>query len=522
MSEINIECPDCKKRFLVSPELMGKTAECSHCDAAFVVSQANVKPHPQRHKPLRGNKEFKSFTRSTPDLVKNEAPSARSTAYHRQVDVSAVMPLGPIRVLSILAGVTIAGLVALTFILGSSELGMFNDVGGTQRWVLAGFTALISTLLLVYGFRKYKAVGYPLIFVTVIGLFSLPLIYPERAPDKAVDSQPKMSQLEDKISARQALDLYKRELGYATVQHKIDSSAEPESLVAIALKGVKPVHLDLIKAYLSQSLNSDQRPNEYKGRRIAGVDTTLLIYQRVTMPVEEFAQLMEKFSLDTKIRPELQLIEVAVDVNSLAVSDRAEMLDESKEGFYAANLAELKSIDQSRQLLAIQRLGKSQALRLRADIEQQLLELLQKPNYPHRAEVIQALVNWDTDSKLASAIIASQAIELIADNKEVPLSTLNYCVKHDFENSNAILIYAWKRERVVHEQTLIAVGSRAEDALLPELENLEPILLESAGNVLRNVGTEKSLPALLTLHESSTGAVKKSLKAAIDEISSRR
>ena len=116
----------------------------------------------------------------------------------------------------------------------------------------------------------------------------------------------------------------------------------------------------------------------------------------------------------------------------------------------------------------------------------------------------------------------SHARELIAKQKEVPQSTLDYCVKYDFPQAGDILVYAWKLDRVVHEETLVLAGAKSEAALLPELEKLEPILLESAANVLRKVGSEKSLPTLLTLHESSTGGVKKSLKATIDEIKSRR
>lgn len=521
MSEINIQCPECEKRFLVSPELMGKTSQCRHCDTAFELSPANVKPHPVRHKTRSGNERLNKFTRSTPDFTKNEAPSVRTTAYHRQVDVTAVMPLGPARVLAIFAGVSIAGVIGLVFVLGNGEQGMLTDVGSSRRWVLVGFTALISTLLMVYGFRKYKAVGYGLTLLSVASLLTLPVIYPEKKPTGETHQQVNTLSDTAELSQQQALDLYRRELGYASVQARIDASAEPELLVAIALKGAKPVHLDLIKSYLSQSLGSELRPNEYKGRRIAGVDTTLLIYQRVTLPLAEFAQLMEKFSHNVQIRPELQLIEVAVDLDALTVNNREALSDPSHTSFYEANLAELNSFDRSRQLQAILRLSKSPGLRMRADIEQRLLTLLQQPRYPHREQVIQLLVNWGSVSDSSSEIISQQALDLIAANEEVPLSTIEYCVLNDCEHSVRILLEAWKRERVVHEKTLISVGARIEPALLAELESLEPVQLESAGNVLRHIGSENSLTLLLTLHESSSGSVRKSLKAAIDEIQSR-
>lgn len=519
MSEINIKCPECKEGFSVSSELMGETMECGACDHTFELSDANLKVAPARHYPRSGKKGFESFTRSTPEIKKDEKASVRAVAYHQQVDVSAVMPLGSIRILAIVAGLAIPILVVLIFVLGSGDSGVLSDVPDAKRWVLVGFIVVLSGLLTIYGFRKNRAVGVIVALVFAGALLSLPVVYPD---DVIIMQDDDDVSAEVEVSEEEVLALYKKELGYATIQNKITDADSAERVVAIVLKGVKPVHLDTIKAYLSQSLDSDQYPSEYKERRVHGQLATLLVYTQVNMSIDQLAGYMYKFASDTKVRTDLRIIEIDVDLDTLTVNNASELNDESKPEFYLGNLLELKNIDRSRQLSAIQRIGLADKVSRRSDIEGQLLVLLQEKNYPHRAQIINALVKWAGDDCKSSNLVRAQALELIAKQKEIPQSTLNYCVKYDFPQAGEILVYAWKLDRVVHEETLVLAGAKSEAALLPELENLEPILLESAANVLRKVGTEKSLSTLVALHESSTGVVKKSLKATIDEIKSRR
>jgi hypothetical protein len=103
----------------------------------------------------------------------------------------------------------------------------------------------------------------------------------------------------------------------------------------------------------------------------------------------------------------------------------------------------------------------------------------------------------------------------------IPLSHLNYLIEQKVEGVGDILLYAWIKEPVVHESTLIRSGKLAELALIDMLAELEPIELNSAASVLRKIGTQDALPALLVAYESANGNVKKSLKATIDEIKSR-
>ena len=519
MSEINIECPECRERFLVSPELMGETVECGGCEHNFEVSDQHIKTHPMRHNPRTGSKGLDGFTRSTPEIERDEKASVRTTAYHQQVDVSSVMPLGPMRIFSIAVGLAVSALVILIFVLGGGELGILKDIPNEKRWILAGFIALLTALLVIWGFRKHRALGVVISIISSVTLLMMPVFYPQYEAEIQ-----ERSQNDDvvAISDAEKLEVYKNELGYHSIQDKITKSSDPKQVVAIVLKGAKPVHLETIKTYLSQSLDSVNYPNVYKERRVDGEDIILLVYTRVMIPIEQMARHTEKFGKGTTILEELRIIEVEVDTEALTSNNAAELTDVTHPAFYKANLEELKNIDRSRQLSAIQRLSLCESLSSRADIENQLLVLLQEKNHPHRAEIINTLVKWSGNDGKAAQIIYSQSLELIAKKKKIPQSTLDYCVKYDFPESAEILVYAWKKDRVVHEETLILAGPKAERALLLELEKLEPILLESAANVLRKIGSEKSLQALLTLHESSAGSVKKSLKATIDEIKSRR
>ncbi len=95
----------------------------------------------------------------------------------------------------------------------------------------------------------------------------------------------------------------------------------------------------------------------------------------------------------TKIRKDLQIIEVLANPDTFKNSKSDVLVDESNAKFYKANLEELKHIDQERQLAAIQRLSNTQKFSLRSDIAKQFKVLVALDSFEHKETTVEALIH---------------------------------------------------------------------------------------------------------------------------------
>ena len=523
MSEMKIQCPECKQSFDVPEELMGNPVECGACQHPFELTDEHIDKFSMRYFPGEKANGLEAFSKKTPEMSTEAEVHFRTAAYDQEVDPNAIMPLGPKRLLAIFVGISLMGLVITFFVLGNGELGAMTDITNDKRWVLAGFSAFLGSLLIIFGFRKYRIFGVIFALILAGGVCSMPIIYPEQLSPVALEYDSSLEMNEPtEIDPEAELLAYKLGLGYSTVEAKITEAANPERVIAVALTRVKPAHLDTIKDYLARALKTEEIPRVYPNRQLNGIPCILLVYLNSRLSLEEAAMVIRKFGTVTAIRPKLQIVEVLVDPDTFKNSKSDVLVDESNAKFYQENLEELKHIDQERQLAAIQRLSNTQKFSLRSDIAKQLRALLALDSFEHQAATVEALIHWDRkDQDNASESVVSQARRMAVSKKVIPLTYLNYLIEQKVEGVGDILLYAWMKERVVHESTLIRAGKLAELALIEMLPELEPIELDSAASVLRKIGTPDALPALLLAYESASGDVKKSLKATIDEIKSR-
>jgi len=522
MSDIKIQCPECHESFQVPEDLLGQDVECGTCHHPFTLSDEDIDKLAMRHFPGEKAAGLTAFSKRAPAEISAENVTFETASYDQQVDPNAALPIGPRRLIAIFIGISVMVLLLLLFLLGHGEQGVMADVPDDKRWVLAGFSALVGSLLIIFGFIKYRVAGVILAVVLSVAVCSMPVIYPahESSSNDTFDSS---ENLLDAGSAAEVENLlkYKIDLGYSVVERKIEEAEDPEKVLAIALMRSKPVHVDTIQAYLASALATSEMPRVFLNRELNGLPTTLMVYLDAELSITEAAAKMQKFGSVTKVRPEMRVIEVLVDVDSLSSSHSDVLLAEAGASFYEANLEELKHIDPSRRLDAIRRLAKVDKLYLQADIVGQLLVLLETPRSPHRAELVAALNRWCEGNKKVEGVVVSQARKLAVTGEEVPMSYLNFLVDQRVENSGDILIYAWQKDSVVHEATLVRAGKIAEIVLIEMMPELDPFLLQSAANVLRKSGSKDALPALLIAYESANGDVKKSLKATIDVIESR-
>ena len=222
MSEIKIQCPECKERFDVPEELMGNPVECGACQHPFELSSEHIDKRAMRQFPGDKAKGLEAFSKKTPEMTTESEVHFRTAAYDQEVDPNAIMPTGPKRLLAIFAGVALIGLVILFFVLGNGELGAMTDVTDENRWILAGFSAFVGSLLIIFGFRKYRAFGVVFALLLVAGVCSMPIIYPEPLSPVGLDVDLSLNLEQTKqLDPTAELLAYKLSIGYASVESKI-------------------------------------------------------------------------------------------------------------------------------------------------------------------------------------------------------------------------------------------------------------------------------------------------------------
>lgn len=522
MSEVQIECPKCKEHFIVGPELRGRKVECGGCKHHFDVTDDTFVKGTLRYYPGEKNQDLSGFSKRTPEMQQDAQVDFRTAAYEKQVDPNALMPLGARRLICIFAGVSLILLVIAGFYFGNSETGGMSDVSNDKRWILAIFAAVVGSLLISFGFRKRRIVGILLALILGAAVCYMPVLYPK--PEKPAPEPLNPSEMDLSLetgSMSEDIMEYKQNLGYATVQTKILEVGDPSKVVVMALKKAKPEHIDIIKEYLGRSLNTQEIPHIYAGRKIDGVPTTLLIYMQGHQNIEQFTETAAAFGKVSKVRADLRVIEIDINTAALITTSSSMLTDESDAGFFRANLDELSHIDLKRQQEALLRLAKVKKLGLRADIVARLLDLLKQPNYPYKQEVVTTLISWVIPDDNADQVVIQEARVLIAKKARIPSSYQNYLVSLNVHQIDDILLYIWRRNPSLNESLLVDSGERGESALLSALDSMTNDELRSAASVLRKVGSKDSIPALQKAHDKAQGEIQKSLKAAIDEINSR-
>lgn len=524
MSEVQIKCPECEAEFVVPEELVGFPVECGSCGHPFDLAEGHIIENLKRAYPGEKPGDLSSFNKKTLDPEINRELGFQTVKYDNSVTADDVMPGNVFGKVLVALGMAILLGISVYFISQHRSIS-YGALTQEKLWLLSGFFSLLGSCLILFGVRRFHAVDY-VIAVTIGGVTcSLPLWFPYDGPEVV---KPDQLELLEEVSKEletiedEQTQLYKQSLGYDVVANQLREANTPEEVVAIALLGAKPVHVDVIRKYLGNVVHSESVPRTYKNRTVNGMPATLLVYSDSKTSLKDVVASVAKFGKVVDVREELRVIDVLVNESALTMSDSHILVDDQHPNFHAVNLRELKHIDPERQEAAVHRFIDVSRLRLRADVNQQLLTMLQDPYCEIKEDVVEALKRWDDPKSGVRGEIAKQAREFAVQQKAIPKSYLEFLVEQDVKIIGDIIVYAWMNDRISNESLLLSAGSRAENALLEVFDDLDPSAKRSASIVLRKVGTERSLDVLIPVYQSAEGDLKNSLKATIDEIQSRR
>lgn len=524
--KIKIECSDCGQQFDVDPELVGRLVECGECKYHFRVDDSCIVKQTMRHYPGEKAADLSMFSKRIPAVETSSDVGFRTAAYEQQVDPNDVMPLGAKRLMCIFVGIILVVFVSLLFVFGNDPKkidGLMLDVGNDKRYILCGFTALISSLLLIYGFRKKRVVGVLLSVLFSGGLLALPSIYPEYfSPQSDQELTTPLTTYDEDHDAAKKMLKYKSGIGYGPVETAI-KSAGPEKVLAVVLFDAKGEYLDTVESYLSQGLKNSSIPKVFAGssRHVDDRKVDLILFSSIAVDFEQAAEVCQGFGKVLNKYPELRVIEVEVSSKDLVSHNLSILTDESSIDFYNANYRELSHIDPERQLAAIRRLGAAKEVGRRADVVNMLLRKLADDTYPYKEDIVGTLLKWAKPEDNAGPVVKKVAQKQVEINRSMPQVYLDFLIDHNEPNISNILLYAWKKEPVIGEPYMIRAGKRAEEALVEDLPQMEKKYLKSAASILRKIGTRSSVPVLEACIERADEDSRQAIESAIDAMKTR-
>ena len=172
-----IRCPSCGQRFKVGAELRERTVECGGCEQRFRISDEVIlrsrKFYPGEHAQFSANRYQRV------PIVASVPEGLQTISYTDHADASSFEPVLPQRMI---AGAAAAcGMVLMGFLLffGSTRGGMLDGMSSANRLMMAGFTWVVASVLLIYANPRSRKAG--LLFSLLCGgvLLPLPLIFTE-------------------------------------------------------------------------------------------------------------------------------------------------------------------------------------------------------------------------------------------------------------------------------------------------------------------------------------------------------
>jgi hypothetical protein len=524
-----IRCPGCGQRFKVGVELKERMVECGSCEHRFRVNDEVIVRSKKFYPGENRRRSLDGFSRVPKTMVSGPA-NFQTVQYAAEPAKKAVVePSSPLRL--VLGFSAVAGLliVALMLIFGGSAGGVLYGTVQSKRLMLAGFTALVSGVLLIAANPGARGRAVFAAIALAAGLLSLPFVFTagnqpvgsvtaEEIADGAGASgeEPVREEIEDEFAA------LKKEINYAPMARELERfKSSPGSagrgVAGIWLRGLKEYHRLQVKDYIVRNTGADPdishmypRPPDY-----------LMVVSGVTDDLAELARLCERFGEVKRTIEPLRVIEVMVDNQRFVEGAQDKLSDPQDPAFYELNRRELESIDLERARRAVVRVAAAEPKLYRKDIAARLQELIREGDLSLRAEAGRALLNWGEPGDGAEEVALAAVKEISSGGHEVPEALVKLLV---VRRELAVIPYIddlWSRDFTKWEELYGELGTPIEDLVIARYAKGSVSLRMSAIRLLGRVGGAKSVTVLEESREASVPEVRVLIDRALESIRAR-
>jgi hypothetical protein len=222
-----------------------------------------------------------------------------------------------------------------------------------------------------------------------------------------------------------------------------------------------------------------------------------------------------------------RLIDIQIDLTKFSAPSPEEsrkLNDPSHELFCLSNLDELGDFDLDRVTSAVRRLAtmpEDATMRRKPEITERLVYLLKTELDRKLLDTVgTALKKWGDDPSVVNQV-SEYAVNITDDNDLLERSVVEYLIDYNGKNILSIVDSLWARNPIRWSSHYASLGNKGEDRLLFHVQNSPVELRESALEILRAVGTQKSISVLRALQVEGDDGFDILKQRAIDSILAR-
>ena len=516
-----IRCPLCSQRFKVGEDLRGLTVECGGCEHRFRINDEVIVRGQKFYPGERKDSHLNHFQR-VPLAISPEAGGVGGIQYAEAPDASAFEPVSPQRIIAGAVGVSGMVFMALLLMFGATRGGSLDGMILANRLLMAGFTGLLGTLLLVYANprARFRAGSVGLLLSSALlalpwyfTVGSVPLSDLVSGPAASATPAPSGGESAELVELR-------NQIGTAPLvaeTERLSRDGSTKHAVGLWLRGLSEQNRFLVRDYILRTTGADPQTHYYARDRgdflmvVTGIDQTLA----------EMAKIAGALGSVEQVYPELAVVAVRVNNESLVGGSIEKLTDKTHSAFYDLNKKELESIDLDRVLHAVQRLADAEPKIYRSDIARKLLALLGAPGVSFKGELCRALAVWSEQPGPAGAAALKEAADLLARHKEVPQDIVALIVKEKNPDVIPVLDVLWEQNPTRWESLYGEAGPAAEATLLRRFATTEGMTRQSAVRLLGRVGGAESVPLLEAAATEANSELKVLLAKAVESIRGR-
>ena len=517
-----IRCPTCGQRFKVGEDLRGRTVECGGCERRFKINDEVIVRGQKFYPGERSDGALSRFQR-VPLAMAPDPSGIQSIRYVDPPDPTEFEPVAPQRIIAGAAGVCMMVMVALLLMFGASRGGALDGMTTDKRLLMAGFTGLLGTVMLVYANPRTPVKSGGMGVLLGAGLLALPFFFTEGSvplSELALAKVPPAKKQEETVRGEsESVTRLRALIGTVPLETEIARLAREGSskhAVGLWLKGLREQNRYLVRDYIL---------------RVTGANPPLILYPRggdflmvvsgISKSLDEVAGLVSVLGTLEKVYPEIQVLEISVNNESFVTGSIDKLTDKQGSEFYMLNKKELESIDLDRVQRAVQRLAEVKPTVFRSDISNKLLSLLEAPGVAFKGDICRALAVWSTEPGPAGNAALKEVNELIARKAKVPPEMIKLIVKEKNLAVVPVLDELWAGSPTQWESIYGEVGPPVEALLLRRFPDTDGMLRQSAVRLLGVVGRKDSLPVLEAAIKGADSELRVLLEKSIASIRKR-
>jgi PBS lyase HEAT-like repeat len=519
-AQIQIRCPDCGQRFKVGPELKGRMVECGACEYKFRVDDDSLIRHRKTYPGEKRDASLAQFSRSPHNVA---APQYMPTAqYAHAPSPEFYEPVSFARILVGVVGGAVMAFMLLILIVGGSNGGTLYGVTTNQRLILAAFSAVVGTAMILYANPRTR--GKAILFSS-IGFLTLtlaPFYFTEGSRavvgTNPIEMHPEQTPQPQKNDERKKIADLKEACGYGPMEAALLVSGSSEKVLGLWLRGLQESNSNMVFNYLMRVSGAAMESHMYPR-----IDRNfLVVLVNVQCSQEELEQHCKRIGEVEQSIAEISLLDVSVNNALFAERPLNKLSDKTDSSFYQANYMELEGIDLKRINDALRRLAIAEPKQFRADIIRRMRELLPECDKEMLENLSMAFAVWSDGKDGAVEDLAKVALDYYKKNLDIPQETVQFLTKWSHPAIYPILDEMWLNDPTQWEETYTKAGVLGEVLITKHLTEGTNNIRMSAARILARIGTEKAIDQLQEAMEKIQDAeVKTSFQQAIDAINER-